>query len=135
MAGSSPSRPWSRPVTGWNADGRREVLGLSPKGCRSSLTISRPLAPTSLPSPRSHNNLAPDLVQQPQRKPQPKDPPPHRRRRHLPDRASIIRLVGAVLAKQHDESAEGRRYLGLDMLTRSHTNTADQETATEAITA
>jgi putative transposase len=37
----------------------------------------------------------------------------------FPDRTSIIRLVGAVLAEQHDEWAEGRRYLGLDVLTRS----------------
>ena len=37
----------------------------------------------------------------------------------FPDRPSIIRLVGAVLAEQHDEWAEGRRYLGLDVLTRS----------------
>ena len=33
-----------------------------------------------------------------------------------PDRASIIRLVGAVMAEQHDEWTEGRRYLGLDVL-------------------
>lgn len=34
-------------------------------------------------------------------------------------RDSVIRLVGAVLAEQTDEWAEGRRYLGLDVLARS----------------
>jgi len=37
----------------------------------------------------------------------------------FPGRDSLIRLVGAVLAEQHDEWAEGRRYLGLDILARS----------------
>ena len=37
----------------------------------------------------------------------------------FPDRTSLIRLVGAVLAEQHDEWAEGRRYLGLDVLAKS----------------
>jgi len=37
----------------------------------------------------------------------------------FPDRNSVTRLVGAVLAEQHDEWAEGRRYLGLDLLTRA----------------
>jgi putative transposase len=37
----------------------------------------------------------------------------------FPDRDSIIRLVGAVLAEQHDEWAEGRRYLGLDVLAKA----------------
>ena len=37
----------------------------------------------------------------------------------FPDRTSAIRLIGAVLAEQHDEWTEGRRYLGLDVLNRS----------------
>jgi putative transposase len=53
----------------------------------------------------------------------------------FPDRTSIIRLVGAVLAEQHDESIEGRRYLGLDVLVRSRTNaTADTNEETTTMT-
>jgi transposase-like protein len=53
----------------------------------------------------------------------------------FPDRPSIIRLVGAVLAEQHDEWAEGRRYLGLDVLARAQTvNTAVDEEATNELT-
>ena len=37
----------------------------------------------------------------------------------FPDRTSVIRLVGAVLAEQHDEWIEGRRYFGLDALNRA----------------
>jgi putative transposase len=37
----------------------------------------------------------------------------------FPDRTALIRLVGAVLAEQHDEWTEQRRYLGLDILAKS----------------
>ncbi|WP_280274730.1 IS256 family transposase [Nocardia wallacei] len=55
----------------------------------------------------------------------------------FPDRQAIIRLVGAVLAEQHDEWIEGRRYLGLDVLARSRglTDPTEQEDTTPALTA
>lgn len=52
----------------------------------------------------------------------------------FPDRASIIRLVGAVLAEQHDEWAEGRRYLGLEVLAKSQAVTSTETEASQDIT-
>ena len=49
----------------------------------------------------------------------------------FPGRDSLIRLVGAVLAEQHDEWTEGRRYLGLDVLARSRIALAPASTSTE----
>ena len=56
----------------------------------------------------------------------------------FPDRNALIRLVGAVLAEQHDEWAESRRYLGLDVLSKSRqasTPSTEQEDTPAALTA
>ena len=56
----------------------------------------------------------------------------------FPDRNALIRLVGAVLAEQHDEWAESRRYLGLDVLSKSRTvndTPTEQEATPAALTA
>jgi hypothetical protein len=59
----------------------------------------------------------------------------------FPDRTALRRLVGAVLAEQHDEWTEQRRYLGLDILAKSrltkitNENPTDEEVTITAITA
>lgn len=57
----------------------------------------------------------------------------------FPDRTSLIRLIGAVLAEQHDEWAEGRRYLSLDVLAKSRlttaTDTGQEDTTVGALSA
>ena len=49
----------------------------------------------------------------------------------FPGRDALIRLVGAVLAEQHDEWTEMRRYIGLDILAKSRMNATTTSTAEE----
>ena len=56
----------------------------------------------------------------------------------FPTRTAVVRLVGAVLAEQTDEWAEGRRYLGLEVLARSRVTvvpSTDPEIGTDALPA
>jgi transposase-like protein len=45
----------------------------------------------------------------------------------FPNRDALIRLVGAVLAEQHDEWTEMRRYIGLDILSRCQAAGSDTD--------
>jgi len=49
----------------------------------------------------------------------------------FPNRAAIIRLVGAVLAEQTDEWTEQRRYMGLELLTKARLTIIEGEPGTE----
>jgi transposase-like protein len=50
----------------------------------------------------------------------------------FPGRDALIRLVGAVLAEQHDEWTEMRRYIGLEILAKSRISAAPANTTEEA---
>jgi len=51
----------------------------------------------------------------------------------FPARDSLIRLAGAVLAEQHDEWTEMRRYIGLDVLARCRAASASNPSTAEEV--
>jgi transposase-like protein len=117
-------------ATAVNAQGHREILGLDIGAAEDGASwtsflrglVARACTGSSWSPATPHQGLADTAFPKacwrsvwsnnPQERLN-RDPPAHRRGRHLPDRAAVLRLVGAVLAEQHDERQVARRYLGL----------------------
>ena len=103
-----------------------------PISSRGRATTSTTPAPTCWPSPTSRKQIWRQIWSN---NPQERLNQEIRRRTDVvgifPDRDAVTRLVGAVLAEQHDEWTEGRRYLGLDVLDRARKTPATATTTAD----
>ena len=108
-----------------------------PTSCPRSPSTSTPPAPTSWPSPRSpRRSGARSGPTTPTNGSTGRSAAAPTSSASSPTATPLIRLVGAVLAEQHDEWTEGRRYLGLDVLAKSRLTTSPTPTPppTEEVT-
>jgi transposase-like protein len=113
-------------ATGVNAEGYREILGLQVSSAKDAARADI-LALTAFPKEVWRQVWS--------NNPQERLDREIRRRTDVvgifPARDALIRLVGAVLAEQHDEGTEMRRYIGVDVLSRCRQATATPEKAEE----
>ena len=120
---------------------QRNMVELSkywPTNCRRSPRTWKTPARTCWLHRLPQTDLATNLVEQPPGTTQQRDPPSHRRCRHLPRPQRPDPPRRCHTGRTTDEWAESRRYLGIEVLSKSradHTPSTEQEDTPAALTA